>query len=502
MGKKVVCENLPLDKTVREFLELLDPVGTVQWVYMVTDPNTKRPTGRAYVEMWSDTEAELVIGKWNNQKWENSLLSIRMAGPEDAPEAAENKLPVLTSPSDFVYSVIRLQLEVPEGSLIFINDVAKAIADEKGSAVVRALLPGSYEVKIVHKGILLRVDRLSVNCDEAPPLLKAGFSQAALTQPMEVAIESMYFTEAIPISRATSMFAVPKEEAENKPIPEVVTPPEEKRQRWTWVVAVVMVVLLVGGLSFPTLKGYLTPAKAKEDAPPPPPPEGMAYVPGGKFILGRVTSDDPYEVPAHEENLPSGYYMDKTEVSNEDYFAFVKDTNRTPPPHWGGKVPPASILLLPVTNVSWDDASAYCLWKGTRVGLICRLPDEKEWENAARGEKHLLYAWGNDWRDGMANANQPNGKLAPVGSTKTDINAYGLCDMTGNVREWTRDTLSIYPGSKAEPVSGVRVARGGAFSDPPQRATYTFRSFFDPNDRSYDRTGFRCLCEVPSPSKD
>src|SRR5207244_1801271 len=98
-------------------------------------------------------------------------------------------------------------------------------------------------------------------------------------------------------------------------------------------------------------------------------------------------------------------------------------------------------LRMPVTNVDWEDATNFCQWKGTRSGYVCRLPGEIEWEHAARGEKNLLYVWGNDWREGLANANNPNGKLALVGSHPSDISPYGIFDMNGNVHEWTRDFL-------------------------------------------------------------
>src|SRR2546421_167098 len=130
MGKKIIIENLPQEKKIRDLLEILDPVGTVQWAFIASDPNTNRSAGYAYAEMWSDTEAELIIGHWNNKEWANKVLSVRRADSKSTPDALDDKSIILKSPPDFIYSVIRFQLSAPAGSLIFVNEIAKGIADE------------------------------------------------------------------------------------------------------------------------------------------------------------------------------------------------------------------------------------------------------------------------------------------------------------------------------------------------------------------------------------
>ncbi|MEW6737328.1 MAG: SUMF1/EgtB/PvdO family nonheme iron enzyme, partial [Acidobacteriota bacterium] len=474
------------NKRVRDLLELLDPIGTVQWVFMETDLNTRKPTGRAFVEMWSDTEAELVVNNWNKQRLDNNTLSARMAS-ESTPEVAADKAPILNSPPDFIYSVIRFQVNAPTTALVLINDIPKAIADESGTAVIRALLPGNYEVKVIYKGVVLIAETLVVNCDEAPPTLTANpnnpITQSAMpniTQSINVD-NTVAPSGSLPTVSGGLLFTTSGS-----------TTVKSGSRIWFWAILLLLFVSVGGVIAVKNIKN-----PPPEPPPPPTAPEGMVLVPAGKVVIGRVNSDDDYEKPAFEVRLADPYFMDKYEVTNESYWLFVKATSRTPPSHWGGKEPPPEILRLPVTHVSWSDANAYCQWKGTREGIICRLPSEYEWEHAARGQDNLLYTWGNQWREGFANINRKDGEIANVGSYTTDSSPFGVVDMNGNVREWTRDSMQIYPNSKAEYKPGVKMVRGGAFSDPYGQSTNTYRNFLPPDSR-FASVGFRCMCDVPS----
>lgn len=239
---------------------------------------------------------------------------------------------------------------------------------------------------------------------------------------------------------------------------------------------------------------------------PGPAPEGMAWIPGGEFSMGAA---DPLGkdatvvgMQATEDSRPihrvvvDGFWMDKTEVTNRQFAAFVKATGyvtvaeRTPtaeefpgappenlvagsvvfsPPdhavpldshyrwwsyvngaNWRHPTGPGSNLDgrddYPVVQVAFEDAEAFAKWAGKR------LPTEAEWEFAARGGlSGALYAWGNDFLvDGryMANTHQghfPNEDThadAHAGLARTGLyppNGYGLFDVAGNVWEWTRD---------------------------------------------------------------
>jgi formylglycine-generating enzyme required for sulfatase activity len=228
-------------------------------------------------------------------------------------------------------------------------------------------------------------------------------------------------------------------------------------------------------------------AKPKQE--PKPTPEGMAFVEGGWFNMGR---NDVLSQAGHRVYVKS-FFMDKHEVTVAEYRKFCTATGRAMPPE------PiyASSDNHPVVNVSWDDASAYARWAGKR------LPTEAEWEYAARGgnkSRNFKYSGGKTLDEIAWYHANANDQAHPVGEKQP--NELGLYDMTGNVHEWCADWYDpdYYTKSPAEnpkgPSSGAtRVVRGGSFGgggleyDP-----YEVSQRFDEKPTTKgENWGFRCV---------
>lgn len=121
---------------------------------------------------------------------------------------------------------------------------------------------------------------------------------------------------------------------------------------------------------------------------------GMVLVPAGEFTMGDSTrynwtfmlAYNIYDGPEHVVYLDA-YYIDKYEVTNEQYQKFVSETGHCQPRCWNDVR--FNRPNQPVVGVTWEDATAYAQWAGKR------LPTEAEWEKAARGTDKRLWPWGN-----------------------------------------------------------------------------------------------------------
>ncbi|MBL8218424.1 MAG: formylglycine-generating enzyme family protein [Bryobacterales bacterium] len=228
--------------------------------------------------------------------------------------------------------------------------------------------------------------------------------------------------------------------------------------------------------------------------------QDMVQIPAGEFTMGRtkLTPDDKTTMrpivllddrPDHKVYLDA-YQLDRTEVTHRQYEEFVKATQRKPPYHWLEGKMPAESADHPIYSVDWEDASAYCAFRGKR------LPTEAEWERAARGGKEgLSYPWGDKADSKLARYNSQAGP-GPVG--KYPPNEFGLFDMAGSVSEWCADWFAreYYKTSPAKNPKGpetgsYKVIRGGAWSDSPARITVFFRNWVRPNQKT-PNLGFRC----------
>jgi len=220
----------------------------------------------------------------------------------------------------------------------------------------------------------------------------------------------------------------------------------------------------------------------------------MVRVPGGEFKMGSPAGEgDPDEHPQHVVQV-KGFLMDKTEVSWGQYQQFAKESSRPLPkaPIWG--MPEG----FPASNVTWDDARAFCTWAGGR------LPTESEWERAARGGDSRQYPWGNNWDPWRCNTRDGGPHTpTPAGAYPECASPDGVLDLTGSMSEWCSDWYdeAYYSKSPAENPAGpergsVRVSRGGDWMSAAQSARGATRQAIDPT-WAWPSRGFRCVQDDP-----
>ncbi len=312
--------------------------------------------------------------------------------------------------------------------------------------------------------------------------------------------------------------------------PTVTPPHQETKSSNKGVIAVAAIALLaalaVGAFFF--LRPSPTTATKNNNVTnaPKTTPKGMALIPAGSFIMGRNLTDEEketrlkfgkgeikifqYDWPGHEVPVKE-FYLAQTEVSNAEYYEFVKATGYAPPAEWNGPAPPPNASLIPVTGVTYLDAVEYCNWltKQRNDGLTYRLPTEAEWEYAARGKDAgkpgapvNLYPWGDEWIDGAANTAEARLEFPRnVDSYADRKSPFGILNLAGNVVEWTSTDFNHYPGSdqqtprEAGYQGTYQVVRGGGFAFPKEYAMTTTRVWARPDNKG-PKLGFRCAADA------
>ncbi|MGH7307288.1 MAG: formylglycine-generating enzyme family protein [Candidatus Rokuibacteriota bacterium] len=233
------------------------------------------------------------------------------------------------------------------------------------------------------------------------------------------------------------------------------------------------------------------------------------------------------EGPVHRVTV-SAFAIDRFEVTSAEFSEFVRKTGHLTDPeragvgwHWDGtwrevrgadwrhpRGPGSTIEgpdRHPVVQVSWNDAAAFCRWRGAR------LPTEAEWERAARGAGGRPYPWGDESPRGRASygsdvccrADDSDGHLytAPVGAFPRGRSPFGIDDLAGNVWEWVEDWFDagFYKRSPAiDPVNVVatprKVIRGGGWGNDAAGLRSTLRHA-NPPDIGLSMVGFRCAAD-------
>ena len=229
------------------------------------------------------------------------------------------------------------------------------------------------------------------------------------------------------------------------------------------------------------------------------PTDGLEYaaIPSGSYHMGCTPGDgncDPATLPYQDATIAPGLWMGRTEVTVAAYKRFAAATGREMP-----KAPAFDKRWergdLPVVNVAWETAGAYCAWAGGR------LPTEREWEWADRGgHADWYYPWGTE--EPVCQPGAPNGARfddahgchdqGPAKVASYAANGYGLYDVAGNVWEWTQDVWHD-PAETGE--KSRRVLRGGAWVNKPTFLRASIRSRWFEGTESRDFIGLRCVRE-------
>jgi formylglycine-generating enzyme len=285
--------------------------------------------------------------------------------------------------------------------------------------------------------------------------------------------------------------------------------------RWRWVVVALLMAAMgawairlwrapVRSVATTPLKSAFAKTAANASPAPAEAPPGMVWVPGGEFSMGSTAEAESLcgqpgltrdALPAHRVYV-DGFWMDATEVTNEEFEKFTKATGyvtiaeHVPTREEFPTAPPENLVAgsvvfkatehpielrnhyqwwsyiksanwrhplgvdsdlkgkekYPVVHIAYDDAVAYAKWAGKR------LPTEAEWEFAARGGvAGKLYPWGDELKPAgkwMANIYQGQFPMKDSGNDgfvgiapvmQFPANGYGLYDMAGNIWEWCSD---------------------------------------------------------------
>ncbi|MEA5464889.1 formylglycine-generating enzyme family protein [Leptothoe sp. PORK10 BA2] len=243
-------------------------------------------------------------------------------------------------------------------------------------------------------------------------------------------------------------------------------------------------------------------------------PLQMLLIPGGTFTMGSPEKEaerQEREGPQHPVTVPQ-FFMGRYPVTQAQWRA-VAALDQVERPLEGD---PAKFKgdNHPVERVSWHEATEFCARLAEHTNRPYRLPTEAEWEYACRAGTTTPFHFGLTLTTEIANyngdytyADGPKGEdrneTTPV--DHFDIaNAFGLCDMHGNVWEWCQDHW--HDNYEEAPVDGSawltedenanRIVRGGSWFLNPRYCRSAFRNDLTPVDRGID-LGFRVCCSPP-----
>ncbi|KFH48182.1 Sulfatase-modifying factor-like protein [Hapsidospora chrysogenum ATCC 11550] len=276
----------------------------------------------------------------------------------------------------------------------------------------------------------------------------------------------------------------------------------------------------------------------------------MIVIPTGCYTSGsdpeehdrwNVTEDRrAFEYPKREVCIRTPLSFSVTEVTVEQFDTFVKESGydiRRGGRWWDPDHPTAMVFRedldylnpgfpqtddSPAVAMTWQEAIAYTKWLSDLTGERYRLPNEDEWEWAARGGTQDTFFWGDDvWEvDSWANSYEQTSQAAnqfrwsainvtdgfaytaPVASFRP--NGYGLYDVTANAREFMADTWVVDLGAPGVPRNGsvhvgpapFPVLRGGAWNYNRKNLRINYRSAYFCSEVASNMFGIRLVREL------
>ena len=255
-------------------------------------------------------------------------------------------------------------------------------------------------------------------------------------------------------------------------------------------------------------------------------------VPGGFFLLGyhpnpqrtdwvRALRDRGFRIDDEvaRQEWPSGighcnsFLISRFKITNQQYAEFVQAVGGHRPSHWADSRCPKGTERHPVTNISYEDAQAYCEWKTHKaqeagLGIVYRLPTHWEWEKAARGActsfqtalteatqpdgPGRIYPWGDSFQDTFLNSLSGRGpaQLQDVDVFMAVPTPWKVCELVGNAYEWV-------DGGRLESHGIYKCLRGVAWDQQGECQGLTFyRAIYADSDVRRENIGFRCVISI------
>ena len=246
----------------------------------------------------------------------------------------------------------------------------------------------------------------------------------------------------------------------------------------------------------------------------------LVSIPGGSFMMGSLESEpqrESRESPQHEVTVEP-FFMGRYPITQAQwrFVASLGQVNR--------KLKPDPSRFIgdnrPVEQVNWHDAIEFCDRISRHTGNEYRLSTEAEWEYACRAGTKTPFHFGETVSSELANYagdntynNGPKGEYreetTPVEQFNV-ANAWGLCDMHGNVFEWCLDYWhNNYEGAPTDGSAWVeggnsnrRVRRGGSWYSYPGNCRSASRIDLGTPDLKltfslFNHIGFRVVCRAP-----